>query len=124
MTDYTSFKNLLETERVRIIKDLTPIAVYDTVTGDWEAIPDAGELDESDENNAADAVEEWNERHATVSALETTFRDIERALEKISSGTYGYCEVGGEPIELPRLEILPTARTCTVHMEQEDLLSL
>lgn len=124
MTDYASFKSLLETERARIIKDLTSIAVYDKVTGDWEAIPDAGELEESDENSAADAVEAWSERHATVSALETTFQDIERALEKITSGTYGFCEVGGEPIESERLEILPTARTCTVHMEQEDLLSL
>lgn len=124
MADYTSFKTLLETDRTRIITDLTSIAVYDPVTGDWEAIPEADDLEESDENNLADAVEEWNERHATVAALETTFRDIERALEKIVTGTYGFCEVGGEPIELERLEILPTARTCTVHMEHEDVLSL
>ena len=124
MIDILLFKAQLDAEKIRIIKDLQHIAVFDTATEDWVAIPDAEELGVSDDNNEADAIETWNERQAIVAALETTFNDIERALTKITTGTYATCEVGGETIELERLAVLPTARTCTAHMEHEDLLSL
>lgn len=124
MIDYTFFRTELEAERARIVTDLEAIAVFNAQTGDWEAVPDTAELNGADENLEADAAEEWNERRATVAALETTFNDIERALQKIADGEYGICEIGHEPIDEERLRILPTARTCTVHMDQEDLLSL
>jgi DnaK suppressor protein len=124
MIDTTSFRTKLDAERARIVSDLELIALYDEMTGEWSAIPDAEELKESDDNNEADGIEEWNERRATVSALEVTFRNINRALQKISDGTYGICEIGGELIEPERLEFLPTARTCTSHMGDERTLSL
>jgi RNA polymerase-binding transcription factor DksA len=124
MIDTTTFRTKLEAERVRIINDLNPIALYDETTEEWVAIPDTEELQESDENNEADGREEWNERRATVAALEITFRNINRALDKIAAGTYGICEIGGEAIEADRLEFLPTARTCTTHMGDERTLSL
>ena len=37
---------------------------------------------------------------------------IDRALNKISEGTYGICEATGEPIILARLEAVPEARYC------------
>jgi DnaK suppressor protein len=37
-------------------------------------------------------------------------REIERALARMQAGTYGICEVTGEPIELPRLRARPWAR--------------
>lgn len=50
-------------------------------------------------------------------ALELRTRDrqrkliskIDAALNRIEDGTYGYCEVTGEPISLKRLEARPTA---------------
>lgn len=50
-------------------------------------------------------------------ALELRTRDrqrkliskIDAALDRIEDGTYGYCEVTGEPISLKRLEARPTA---------------
>lgn len=36
-------------------------------------------------------------------------RQIERALTKISEGTYGVCDVTGEPIPIARLEAVPYA---------------
>jgi DnaK suppressor protein len=37
-------------------------------------------------------------------------REIERALARMDAGTYGICEVTGEPIELGRLRARPWAR--------------
>lgn len=124
MLDQPMLKAELEAERSRLITDLKTIAWQNKDTGDWEALPDTTELSEADENSEADAVEEWNERHATVAALETTYRDIERALEKLTLGTYGTCEVCTAPIEPERLEVLPTARTCMEHFDEEETLSL
>ncbi len=53
----------------------------------------------------------------TARALELRTRDrarkliskIDQALERLSNGTYGYCEESGEPIGLRRLEARPIA---------------
>jgi len=37
---------------------------------------------------------------------------LDRALEMIKAGTYGYCQECGEPISKARLEAVPTARLC------------
>ncbi|MBN2181643.1 MAG: TraR/DksA C4-type zinc finger protein [Sedimentisphaerales bacterium] len=38
--------------------------------------------------------------------------EIDEALERIEQGTYGKCQVNGEPIPKPRLEAIPWARYC------------
>lgn len=38
--------------------------------------------------------------------------EIDLALERISSGTYGECEECGEPVAEKRLEVLPFTRVC------------
>lgn len=40
-------------------------------------------------------------------------RQIDRALEKIDDGTYGVCDITGDPIPIKRLEAIPYA-TMTV----------
>lgn len=45
-------------------------------------------------------------------------RQIERALEKVADGTYGICDISGEPIPLPRLEAIPYA-TMTVQSQEK-----
>ena len=37
---------------------------------------------------------------------------LNRALEMIREGTYGFCTDCGEPIQKKRLELVPTARLC------------
>jgi len=48
--------------------------------------------------------------------LEKLVRDqlaeLEHALHKFDLGTYGLCEICGQPIEPARLEALPQARLC------------
>jgi DnaK suppressor protein len=42
--------------------------------------------------------------------LLTLLREIESALQRIESGTYGICEETGEPIEKDRLLAIPWTR--------------
>lgn len=44
-------------------------------------------------------------------------KQIDYALKKIDDGTYGVCEISGEPIPLPRLKAMPYATT-TVKAQQ------
>lgn len=39
-------------------------------------------------------------------------REIDDALARIAAGTYGICEMCGEPIPIARLEVVPYARFC------------
>jgi DnaK suppressor protein len=55
------------------------------------------------------------DRLAQVAAhdqLQVTRTDVVRALEKLDDGTYGACDVCGEPIPEGRLEIMPWAVLC------------
>lgn len=114
----------LEELLAQVTSELEAIAEQDPLTGDWEATPDLAEQAEADENSEADAAEELSSQSATVTELETTYRNINRALLKIEAGTYGLCEVCEETIVAGRLEILPSARTCTAHMDEERTLPL
>lgn len=124
MTDTTALKIKLEAELAQVILDLETIASLNEQTGDWVAVPDAQELQEADMNSESDAVEEWNERRATLSQLETMYQNTKRALGKVDAGTFGTCEICQAPIENDRLEFLPTARTCKEHRDDERTLPL
>jgi RNA polymerase-binding transcription factor DksA len=124
MLDTTAIQLQLEVGLVQVTSDLDTIATFNTLTSDWVAIPDAQELQEADMNSEADAVEEWNERRATLSQLEVTYQNTKRALAKIALGTFGTCEICQASIEEDRLSFLPTARTCKAHRDDEGTLSL
>lgn len=124
MQDTTTFQTELEAQLLAITSELSAIAVHNHETDDWEALPVGTESSEPDENDEADVVEDWNERRATVSVLETDYRNITRALAKIPAGNYGICEISGEPIEEARLRANPAARTCIAHREEEGNLPL
>jgi DnaK suppressor protein len=71
----------------------------------------------ADENEAADQLEDFEERQAETATLQERRTEIKDALTKIDDGKYGICEVSGEEIEEDRLEANPAARTCKAHME-------
>ncbi|GAB6932541.1 TraR/DksA C4-type zinc finger protein [Calditerricola satsumensis] len=105
------FRALLEQERDAIRRRLSENDHYglasplSTTTGELAAY----------DNHPADLGSEMYEREKDVALLEHDERQleaIERALARIEAGTYGRCEVCGEPIPLERLEALPTAHTC------------
>ena len=54
---------------------------------------------------------------STCSRYYKLIHKINSALERITEGTYGYCEATGEPIGLKRLEARPIA-TLTLEAQQ------
>ena len=84
----------------------------------WNAEPaETGEDAFRDEE--ADRIETLEEREAEIIPLEERLHNVEKALNKIATGTYGQCEVCQAPIETARLEVNPAARTCKQHLDQE-----
>lgn len=116
--DTNYFKTKLEAELALVETELRDVGQKNPNTkGDWEATPPKEfETDNADENETADKIEEYEENAAVLKELETKYNDIKSALDKIVGGTYGICEVSGEPIEADRLEANPAARTCKNHM--------
>lgn len=58
---------------------------------------------------------EQGEVRALTANLRALLADVERALTKLDDGTYGACEVCGQPIAPARLEAMPATRYCVQH---------
>lgn len=113
------YKKLLEEQATALRSELEGLGVQNPdVKADWVERADDLEVVSADPNDVADRTEEYDERRATLATLEGRYNDIKRALKKIENGSYGICEVSGEPIEEDRLEANPAARTCKEHMNE------
>ena len=112
------FKKKLDDELKVVEKELKELGWKDPATGEWEATGDTLEVMSplADSNEAADQLEEYDERREELEPLQARWNELKQALEKIETGTYGTCEVGGEAIEEDRLEANPAARTCKKHL--------
>jgi RNA polymerase-binding transcription factor DksA len=120
MIETNDYKLRLETELAQITETLTTLATQNPdLASDWIPHTNEQEMSEADENVQADTNEAYENRTAIVADLETRFNNLNRALEKIAAGTYGVCEVSGEPIEKARLDANPAARTCIAHLDEE-----
>lgn len=52
---------------------------------------------------------------SSAEALQATLQQVVRARVKLDEGTYGSCDVCGEPIGDLRLEFRPWSTTCVAH---------
>ncbi|MCX6713268.1 MAG: TraR/DksA C4-type zinc finger protein [Candidatus Vogelbacteria bacterium] len=123
--DTEALKQKLEAEKAKLTAELSSFATPDkNEPGDWDVKREEnpGGSDVSDE--VANELEGLVERKATELPLEKQLQKVNLALEKMTTGKYGICEISGEPIEADRLEANPSARTCKHHMEEEDGLPL
>jgi RNA polymerase-binding protein DksA len=103
----------LRAEKQRIEAELSRFATR-TSKDEWKtSYPDRG--DDRDEN--AQEVAEYETNVSLERDLEALHEKVTRALERIAQGTYGYCEVGGEPISIKRLYANPEATTCLEHAQ-------
>jgi RNA polymerase-binding transcription factor DksA len=85
------------------------------LTGDYagivEASRDSNADDEHDPEGATIAFER-SQVDALVRQSRHHLEEIDAALARVASGTYGTCETCGHPILPARLTARPTARTC------------
>lgn len=117
--DTNHLKEELLKEKALLESELGELGrVIDEKTNDWEAVPEVLDESTADENTNADRFEDFEERSSTLVALETRWKNINIALEKIEQGTYGTCEKCGAEIESDRLGANPAARTCKAHMNE------
>lgn len=118
MKDIAHYKSRLEAELKNLEAELGSVGRRNPDNpNDWEATPGKLEALSSDENELADTIEEFEGNAAILKRLEIRYNEVKDALSRIEKGTYGVCEVSGEPIEEDRLEANPAARTCKTHME-------
>ena len=81
----------------------------------FAASRDTNADDEHDPEGQTIAYERSQLSALTGQALEH-LAEVDAAIERVATGTYGVCEVCGEPIDEARLEARPTARTCVHHV--------
>ena len=82
---------------------------------EWDPSSGNMEVDNADENEVADKFEELEENSVVTQKLSDQLNEVLAALDRIEKGTYGICEICGEPIEKERLAANPSARTSVKH---------
>lgn len=113
---FAAFRQALEEKRVKTIQTLADLA-DDLEQPFSESISEFALYD----NHPADVATETYERGkdlALRAEQEHMLREIEAALRRISSGTYGFCTICGQPIAEDRLRALPYA-SCCQHCQKE-----
>jgi RNA polymerase-binding protein DksA len=72
-----------------------------------------GDTQFDEESGEGDTLSVERERDLALStAARQTIDDITKALARMDDGSYGYCEVCGDRIPVPRLEAIPWADQC------------
>jgi DnaK suppressor protein len=93
--------------------------LYRELSAEYEnasaAVVDIGRRADTDGDDEVDAGAKTALREHQLSLMATIQErlvQVERALERIESGTYGRCETCGQDISPERLEAFPAATTC------------
>jgi DnaK suppressor protein len=58
--------------------------------------------------------------HSVLQHAELMLTELEEAVKRVASGSYGNCEACGRPISEARLEAIPTARYCIDDQAKQD----
>lgn len=66
--------------------------------------------DKEDEN--ASEVAEYSKDLTLERTLESSLRDVKKALQRLEEGTYGTCRYCGKEIDVKRLMARPTSTSC------------
>ena len=76
---------------------------------DYDAkFPNLG--DKEDEN--AEEVDQFSTNLTLERTIESSLRDVEKALDRIKKGTYGVCKYCNQPIDEKRLRARPASSSC------------
>jgi DnaK suppressor protein len=102
---------LLAAERIRAIEQVA------SLTADLNEIINASTSVATDDEHDPEGATIAFERAQVAAILDQArgrLADLDRAIGRLREGTYGRCEVCGQPIAAERLAARPAARTCIV----------
>jgi RNA polymerase-binding transcription factor DksA len=117
--DTDAYRQRLEEERER----LTHAVDFLEAENPGSLSDETGEIAVAGENHLGDVASATFDREldgGLEEGAQATLRDIEDALGKIEEGSYGVCEVCGEPIGAERLSAIPWARLCIDDQRKQD----
>ena len=103
--DLKYFQQLLLEKRAEIVGDVAAMDLSRNGGGELSHMP----------LHMADIGSDNYEQEFTLGLVESEqklLREIDEALVRIASGTYGVCVISGVPIGKPRLEVQPWAKYC------------
>jgi len=99
----THFKKILLKEREEILGDVK------------QTYESSKEMGQDGIQDIADEAANIYNKQILLSLNESErarLQEVDEALDRIGSGTYGICEECGEPIGMKRLEVRPVAKYC------------
>lgn len=105
-TKSNQIRTRLESEKIRIQDELKQLNVARPMDERREGSPFGKREEEATESM------ELEKRLALESRLTSLLAEVERALQKLDEGTYGYCDGCNLQIDPARMEALPQAILC------------
>jgi DnaK suppressor protein len=102
----SQIRSRLEIEKKRIQEELSQLNSSRTMDDRREGSPFGKREEEATESM------ELEKRLALESRLNSLLIEVERALQKLDAGTYGYCDMCNTLIDPARMEALPQAILC------------
>ena len=99
----SDFEKILTEEKEKINKNMESLRAEVNALGVEDEIDDIEDMAELHIDNTIDQTQ--------LKRLETELAEVDAALDRIHSGTYGICEKTGKKIPIERLLANPTART-------------
>jgi len=104
------FRQMLEAERDRLTEELEAIEEH-LPEVEQVSVDASGGYDEDLADVASDTFER-EKGIAIENSVHGLLQQVEEALGRIEEGTFGICEMCGQPIHPERLRALPYARLC------------
>ncbi len=117
--EVAELRKMLEEERDRLMAELDAMEEHTPEVEEQVGMDIGGGYDE----DLADVASSTFEREKSValeSSVQHTLSQVEEALQRIESGTYGRCLRCGNGIDFARLKVLPYATLCIRCKELEE----
>ncbi len=112
--DLKLFRTRLENEHKRLAEELEQLKSSEPTSEERREGSPFGKREEE-----ATETLELEKRLALERRTREQLAQVEHALQKIEEGTYGSCDICGQPIDPARLEALPQASLCLNCKEQQ-----
>ncbi|MEI5998653.1 TraR/DksA C4-type zinc finger protein [Paraburkholderia bengalensis] len=123
MSDQTGelSKDFLEQQRKRLEDLRRTLLVEEKNAIEQERMDQQQHGNEAEEfEDAAQAMAQQEVNQGLRNTNNQRIGDIERALQKLADGTYGFSDLSGEPIPVARLEAIPEAILTVEEQQRRD----